>query len=62
MRIYTEEEFKNMLGFSEKKIRALLKSPGFPAVKIGSSFLIEEDAAKEWFSERKEIKLDYSKI
>lgn len=51
-----------MLGFSDKKIRALVKLKDFPSVKVGNSYLIEEDALRSWFTNKKEIKLDYSKV
>lgn len=39
-----------------------IKTESFPSIKIGRNWLVEEEALKQWLSDTKEIKLDYSKL
>lgn len=38
-----------------------MRTKGFPSIKIGREYRVEEDSFTEWVGKTKEIKLDYSK-
>jgi len=44
-----------------KQAEALMRAEGFPSIRIGRSYRVEEDALSEWLSQTKSVKLDYSK-
>lgn len=61
MNILTLEDLKNTLKLSDKQARALMRTKGFPSIKIGREYRVEEQALIEWMKTTKSIKLDYSK-
>ena len=48
-------------GTGHKQAEALMRAEGFPSIRIGRSYRVEEDALSEWLSQTKSVKLDYSK-
>lgn len=62
MNILTVEELKDVLKISEKRAKALMRTNGFPSIKIGREYRVEEQALIEWMKTTKSIKLDYSKL
>ena len=61
MNILTTKDIQNILKISHKKAKALMRTEGFPAVKIGRDYRVTEEAFSEWMSNPKAVKLDYSK-
>ena len=61
MNILTTKDIQNLLQISHKKAKALMRTDGFPAVKIGRDYRVTEEAFTEWMSSPKAVKLDYSK-
>ena len=61
MNILTTKDLQNLLKISHKKAKALMRTDGFPAVKIGRDYRVTEEAFTEWMSSPKAVKLDYSK-
>lgn len=61
MNIYTTEELQEMFKLTEKQARALMRTEGFPSVKIGRNYRVSEEALTQWLDETKEFPLDYSK-
>lgn len=59
MNILTIEDLKNTLKLSDKQANALMRSDGFPSVKIGKEYRVEEQALLEWMQKTKEVKLRY---
>lgn len=61
MKFYTADELQEMLKLTPKQAKALIRTEGFPSVKIGREYRVEEDSLRQWLTDTKEIKLDYSK-
>lgn len=61
MRFYTAEELQQILQLGEKQTKALMRAEGFPSIRIGSSYRVEEDAFMKWLSQTKSVKLNYHK-
>lgn len=61
MKFLTEEDLQEILQISEKQAKALIRTEGFPCVKIGRSYRVEENEFLKWMMENREIKLNYSK-
>lgn len=61
MNIYTTEELQEMFKLTEKQAKALMRTDGFPSVKIGRNYRVSEEALQQWLEETKEFPLDYSK-
>lgn len=59
---YNAENLQTILHLGKKQAEALLRTESFPSIKIGRNWLVEEEALKQWLSDTKEIKLDYSKL
>lgn len=59
MNILTIEDLKNTLKLSDKQANALMRSEGFPSVKICKEYRVEEQALLEWMQTPKEVKLRY---
>lgn len=38
-----------------------MRTEGFPSIKIGREYRVEEDSFTNWIENTKEVKLDYSK-
>lgn len=62
MNILTTEELQEVLKISERHAKALMRTEGFPSIRIGRDYRVEEVALMEWLKSTKSIKLDYSKI
>lgn len=62
MNILTTEELQEILKITERRAKALMRSEGFPSIRIGRDYRVEEEALKEWLKTTKSITLDYSKI
>ena len=60
MNILTTKDLQNTLKLSPKQAKALMRTDGFPSIKIGREYRVEESALTEWIRTTKEIKLDYS--
>ncbi|MEE3352385.1 MAG: helix-turn-helix domain-containing protein [Saccharofermentanaceae bacterium] len=56
---YTEEEIREMLSLGEKQTRALMRTEGFPSIKIGKVYRVEQAAFEHWLATTKEISPDY---
>lgn len=61
MRFYTTEDLQQILQIGHKQAKALMRAEGFPSIRIGRSYRVEEEAFMEWLSQTKSVKLDYSK-
>lgn len=61
MVFYTENDLKEMLHISVKKAKALMRVDGFPSIKIGNTYRVEQELFIQWMKNNKYIKLDYSK-
>lgn len=61
MKFYTADELQEMLKLTPKQAKALIHTEGFPSVKIGREYRVEEESLRQWLTDTKEIKLDYSK-
>ena len=61
MNILTTDDVKALLKISDKKAKALMRTEGFPSIKIGREYRVEEQALIDWMKETKIVKLDYSK-
>ena len=62
MNILTVEELKDVLKITEKKAKALMRTDGFPSIRIGREYRVEEEALMEWMKSTKAINLNYSKL
>lgn len=62
MNILTVEELKDVLKITEKKAKALMRTEGFPSIRIGREYRVEEEALMEWMRSTKTINLNYSKF
>ena len=62
MKIYTEKDLQEILQLSQKQTKALMKVNGFPSVKIGRNYRVEEEAFLEWLHQTRSVKLDYSRV
>ena len=60
MNIFTTEDIQNILKISPKQAKALMRTDGFPSIKIGREYRVEESALIEWMGTTKKVKLDYS--
>ena len=61
MKFYTADELQEMLKLTPKQAKALIRTEGLPSVKIGREYRVEEESLRQWLTDTKEIKLDYSK-
>lgn len=61
MRFFTDEELKDILQISLKQAKALMRTDGFPSIRIGRSYRVKEEDFLTWLSQTKSVKLDYSK-
>lgn len=62
MRFYTEEELQDVLQISRRQSKALMRTDGFPSIRIGRSYRVEESAVMDWMKQTKRVRLDYSKV
>ena len=61
MNFLTEDDIKDILKLNNRKTKALMRTEGFPSIKIGREYRVEEQALIDWMKEAKIVKLDYSK-
>lgn len=61
MRFYTAEDLQQILQIGHKQAEALMRTEGFPSIRIGRSYRVEEEVFMEWLSQTKSVKLDYRK-
>ena len=61
MNILTTNDVKSILKLSDKQAKALMRTEGFPSIKIGREYRVEEQSLLDWMKETKSIKLDYNK-
>ena len=61
MNILTTNDVKSILKLSDKQAKALMRTEGFPSIKIGREYRVEEQALLDRMKETKSIKLDYNK-
>lgn len=61
MNILTTEDLKNLLKISDKQANALMRADGFPSIKIGREYRVEEQSLIDWMKETKSVKLNYNK-
>lgn len=59
MNILTTEDLQNILKISPKRAKALMRTEGFPSIKIGREYRVEEQALLNWIGTTKAVKLDY---
>lgn len=62
MNILTTEELQEVLKISKGQAKALMRTEGFPSIRISRDYRVEEEALMEWLKTTKSVKLDYSKI
>lgn len=62
MRFYTEEELQEVLQVSKRQAKALMRTSGFPSIRIGRSYRVEEEAFLDWMKQTRHVRLDYSKL
>ena len=61
MKFLTTEDIQEILQLNSRQARALMRTEGFPSIKIGREYRVEEDSFTNWIENTKEVKLDYSK-
>ena len=61
MNFLTEDDIKDILKLNNRKTKALMRTEGFPSIRIGQEYRVEEQALIDWMKETKIVKLDYSK-
>ena len=61
MTFFTTSELQELLKLNEKQARALMRTEGFPSVKIGREYRVEESMLHQWLLDTTEIRLDYTK-
>ena len=62
MRFYTEEELQEVLQVGKRQAKALMRTSGFPSIRIGRSYRVEEGAFLDWMKQTKHVRLDYSRV
>ena len=60
MNIFTTEDLQNVLKVSPKREKAHRRTDGFPNIKIGREYRVEEQALLDWIGTTKAVKLDYT--
>ena len=61
MKIYAAEDLQRLFKISKKQAYILMRTEGFPSIKLGINFRVEEGALLDWIKNTKEVKFDYSK-
>lgn len=54
IKFYTREDVKELMGISKKTVDELFASRDFPAFTRGKTYLVEEEALKEYFKKRRD--------
>lgn len=62
MRFYKEEELQEVLQVGKRQAKALMRTSGFPSIRIGRSYRVEEGAFLDWIKQTKHVRLDYSRV
>ena len=62
MRFYTEEELQDILQVGKRQAKALMRTSGFPRIRIGRNYRVEEEAFLDWMKQTKHVRLDYSRV
>ncbi|MCR5418571.1 MAG: helix-turn-helix domain-containing protein [Lachnospiraceae bacterium] len=50
LKIYTVKELANVLRIGRDKAYALIRSAGFPSIRIGKRYFVTEKALSEWLT------------
>lgn len=60
----TREEVQELLKLSDKQVKALFYTEGFPYVSIGTAKRVRADKLDEWLEthEGEKLQLDYTKV
>lgn len=53
MNLLTVQETQSLLKMGRDKTYALMRSKGFPSIKIGGRFFVEEEALAEWLKKQR---------
>ena len=61
MNILTTEEVQDLLKLNNRQAKALMRTDGFPTIKMGREQRVSEDDLMKWIGAKPNIKLDYSK-
>ena len=61
MNILTTNDVQEILKLNARQAKALMRTKGFPAFKIGREYRVSEDELMNWIGEKPTVKLDYSK-
>ncbi len=61
MTFYTAEDLEELLKIGKRQARALIRTDGFPSIRIGREYRVEEDAFLDWIHQTKVVRLDYTK-
>ena len=59
MNILTTKDLQDVLKISPKQAKALMRTDGFPSIKIGREYRVEEQSLLDWMKTTKAVKLDY---
>lgn len=63
MNLLTDVNLAELFKCSMKKAKSMLRTKGFPSIKVGSRYYVEEDALKQWLStDLSNFKVDYSHV
>ena len=57
--VYDVEDIMALLGIGHSRAYALMKSSGFPAMRIGRQFKVPRDACDRWLEASANNKADY---
>ena len=60
MNFLTEQEVQELLKISERQTKSLFQAEGFPGVRIGKSYRVEESRLLSYLDTAGEIKLEYN--
>lgn len=61
LKFLTTTEVQDILQLNERQAKALMRTAGFPSIRIGREYRVEESKFEEWVGTTKAVKLDYSK-
>ena len=61
MKFYTAEDLEKILKIGKRQAKVLMRTEGFPSIKIGREYRVEEEAFLEWIHHTKVVRLDYTK-
>lgn len=54
VKFYTRAELQKLMGISKKTVDELFANRDFPAFTRGKTYLVEEEALKEYFKKRRD--------